>query len=186
MHRLTLSLAMIFGFVNVALAQPEDLMLEWNPVYNTVNGTIELRGSANIAGQQWFYVEAAPYEAGADAIWTPVTSFSFVPVINDALGAWDTSILNDGFYQIRLHAVNSEQESVYYAVGPVAVNNDGGIINTEAVQVLAAPAAPLAFKENRLPLPVGGHVQEFDAGSSCRYGFSWHDLGQETSPVRDF
>ena len=176
MRHLYIVLAMIIGLAAGVSAQSDELMLDWNPVYNTVRGTVELRGSANIPGQQWFFVEAAPYIAGADAAWTPIVSFQMSPVVNGSLGTWNTSILNDGFYQIRLHAVNSDQESLYYTLAPIAVNNDGGLVNTEPVQVIGAPAAPAAFIENRLPLPVGGHVSSFDEEAQAAMnaaGLTW-------------
>ena len=72
MRHLYLVWAMIIGLAAGVSAQSDELMLNWDPVYNTVRGTVELRGSANIPDQQWFFVEAAPYQAGADATWTPV------------------------------------------------------------------------------------------------------------------
>ena len=176
MRRLYALLAIILGFAGVLSAQSADLMLGWDPVYNTVRDIVNLHGSANIPDQQWFFVEAAPYEAGAEAPWAPIVSYQMSPVVNGHLGKWDTRVMKDGFYQLRLHAVNSAQESSFYVLGPIAVNNDGNLVNTEPVQVLAAPAAPIAFIENRLPLPVGGHIQAFDETSQAALhtaGMTW-------------
>ena len=109
MRHLYLVLAMIIGLAAGVSAQSDELMLDWDPVYNTVRGTVELRGSANIPGQQWFFVEAAPYIAGADAAWTPIVSFQMAPVVDGSLGTWNTSILNDGFYQVS--AARRQQRS---------------------------------------------------------------------------
>ena len=176
MRHLFLLIAMLMVLMAVAGAQTDELMLEWDPVYNTVRGSVELRGTANIPDQQWFFVEAAPYIAGADANWTPIVSFQMTPVVDGALGTWNTSVLNDGFYQVRLHAVNSAQESLYYVLAPIAVNNDGDTINTEPVQVVGAQAAPVAYIENRLPLPVGGHIKTFSEEAQAAMetaGMTW-------------
>ncbi len=176
MRHLSLLLVVILGLAGGVAAQPAELMLQWDPVYNTVSGAVKLRGSANIPDQQWFFVEAAPYVDAADAAWAPIVSFQMSPVVDDVIGTWNTTLLTDGFYQIRLHAVNSAQESLYYVLAPIAVNNDGGIINTEPVQVLESPAAPVEFIENRLPLPLGGHIQDFDEESQAALrasGMTW-------------
>ena len=164
-------------------------MLQWNPVYNTVRGTVELQGSANIPDQQWYFVEVAPYDPASPATaWTPIVSPSFAAVSDASLGSWNTLILTDGFYQLRLHAVNGAMESVFYTLAPILVNNDGDLVNLEAVAVidqLAAPAAPAApgdaqaappMLENRLPLPVGGHIAQFNERSLAAMqsaGMTW-------------
>ncbi len=167
MRRLSLLIILILSMVGVASAQPTELTLTWDPVRNTVTGTVELNGTANIPDQQWFYVEAAPYDpAQPEAVWTPISSLQFDPVVDGALGVWNTTLLADGFYQVRLHTVNGAQESLHYALAPILVNNDGELVNLEPVDVIAGPgmaqASVVAQLENRLPLPVGGHILHFD------------------------
>ncbi|MCY4247454.1 MAG: hypothetical protein OXE95_07765 [Chloroflexi bacterium] len=165
MRNLFLILLLITALGGATLAQSDDLSLVWSPVYNTVRGTVDLRGTANIADQQWYLFEAAPYDAGQDAMWMPVVSPSFAPVIDAELGRWNTGILADGFYQLRLHAVDSAQASHVYALGPILVNNNGSdLVNLEPVERILPLPKPLAAPEvvNRLPLPVGGHVLHFD------------------------
>ncbi len=149
-----------------ALAQSPDLNMVWSPVYNTVQGIIDIRGTANIADQQWYLFEAAAHEAGADAAWIPVVSPGFTPVIDAELGKWNTSILADGFYQLRLHAVDGEQASHFYTLGPILVNNNrSDLVNLEPVQPILPSLEPQRVLApeivNRLPLPVGGHVLHF-------------------------
>ena len=166
MRNLLLVLMLITTLGGSVLAQSDDLTLVWSPVYNMVRGTVDLRGTANIADQQWYLFEAAPYDAGADAVWMPVVSPSFAPVIDADLGKWNTGILADGFYQLRLHAVDSAQESHFYTLGPILVNNNrSDLVNLEPVEPILpslepqlAPSPPVV---NRLPLPVGGHVLHF-------------------------
>ena len=181
MRYLYLLWLMIFAVAGAISAQSGELMLEWDPVRNTVSGTVELIGSANIPDQQWFFVEAAPYDpAQPEAAWTPIASLQFAPVVDGSLGSWNTLILTDGFYQVRLHAVNSAQESLHYALAPILVNNDGGLVNLEPVAVIAgqgmAPAGGAPQLENRLPLPVGGHISHFDDESQAAMrsaGMTW-------------
>lgn len=177
MRHFTVLLVIMLGFIGILSAQTPELRLDWDPVANTVRGSVELRGTANIADQLWFYVEAAPYEnMGQDIAWTPVVSPQIKPVLDGRLGAWNTEVFTDGFYQLRLHAVNGAQESLVYALAPILVNNDGRLANSELVQVIDEPEAAPPWLENRLPLPVGGHIQNFDEATQAvltSAGMTW-------------
>ena len=164
-------------------AQDSDLMLQWDPVRNTVRGSVDLIGAVNIPDLQWYFVEAAPHESGdAEIMWTPISSLEFTPVVDGKLGVWNTTMLADGFYQIRLHAVNAAQESLYYGLAPLLVNNNNSnLVNLEPVLPLgadedtSASAAP-AFIENRLPIPLGGHIKYFNERSQAALesaGMTW-------------
>jgi hypothetical protein len=164
----------------------DDLRLDWDAALNTVTGTVALSGTANIPNQQIYFVEAAPYDPAnlETDQWTPVVLPQFAPVVDAALGTgtWDTTKFTDGLYQLRVHAVNQNNDSLFYTVGPIAVNNGGAIANTEQVAVLNMPSATASTEpatggdvlvidgvemvgspdvENRLPIPVGGHVRHF-------------------------
>ena len=162
MRHLSLLLIILLVCLSPISAQSPELLLEWDPAYGTVRGSVDLQGSANIEDQLWFYVEAAPYDSEA---WTPVSSPQMAPVIDGGLGSWNTAVFTDGFYKLRLHAVNGAGESLLYVLGPILVNNDGGLVSGQLVEVMAMPgdagmqSAPVL--ENRLPLPVGGHIQSF-------------------------
>ena len=183
MRLFTLAFVMLLAVAAPLSAQSSELMLEWNPVYNTVRGTVELQGSANIPDQQWYFVEVAPYDpASPGGAWTPIVSPNFSAVADASLGSWNTLVLTDGFYQLRLHAVNGAMESVYYTLAPILVNNDGDLVNLEAVAVIDEPGAPADAQtappmlENRLPLPVGGHIAQFNERSLAALqstGMTW-------------
>ena len=182
MRRLTLSLLIALALASMTRAQDSDLTLNWNPVYNTIRDTVQVVGSANIPDQFYFFLEAAPWGETDDApTWTPVTSFVMSAVVNDALGAWHTSRFADGFYQLRLHAVNSANESAHYVIAPILINNGSSdLVNFEPVEALALPGAAQAAGppqlENRLPLQVGGHIKTFDEKSQAAMraaGMTW-------------
>ena len=162
-------------------AQDSDLMLRWDPVRNTVSGRVDIMGSANIPDLQWFFVEAAPHAGGeAEITWTPISSLEFAPVVDGRLGIWNTTMLTDGFYQIRLHAVDAAQESHFYGLAPILVkNNDSDLLNFEPVVPLGAEAsasAAPAMLENRLPMSLGGHVKYFNERSQAALeaaGMTW-------------
>ena len=181
MRRLSLITLVILSLAGLSSAQDNELMLQWDPVRNTVTGSVEVLGTASIPDQFYFYLEAAPWDPAEEApTWKPVVSFQMTPVVDGSLGTWNTRIFTDGFYQLRLHAVNSADESFHYVLAPILVNNDGELVNIEPVEVITmpgtAPADSAPQLENRLPLQVGGHVQHFavaaqDAMQSA--GMTW-------------
>ncbi len=196
MRRLTWLLLLGFVFTSLSAAQTADLWLEWDPAQNIIAGSVELRGAANIPDQQFFYVEAAQYDPALPEteLWTPIVLPPASTIGDGDIGIWHTAVFPDGLYQVRLHAINSAQESFYYALAPIAINNDGGTSNSEPVQVIQnsamvessgdMPAAESAAAgmigspqvENRLPIPVGGHVLRFgDAAKAAMKsaGMTW-------------
>ena len=177
MRRLSLLLLVVPFLSAISNAQSTDLILDWDPAVNTVTGSIELTGTANIPDQEFFYVEAARFDPAMPETdqWAPVVLPPVNTLVDGAIGTWHTSISLDGLYQLRLHAINSEGDSFFYVIAPIAINNDGTITNNEPVQVIdytaATPAESVESAEpqtvpapevtNRLPIPVGGHVLHF-------------------------
>ena len=124
MRPISLILILVFSIGAMVFAQEGELKLTWNPVRNTISGNVEVVGSANIADQFYFFLEAAPWDPDdAAPTWQPVTSFVMAPVIDGALGSWNTGRFPDGFYQLRLHALNSASESFHYVLAPILINN---------------------------------------------------------------
>jgi hypothetical protein len=181
MRRLTLLLLIALALAGISSAQEGELGLRWSPVWNTIADTVDVIGTANIADQFYYFLEAALWDPADDApAWMPVTSFAMTPVTDDLLGKWNTGLFPDGFYQLRLHAVNGAQESFYYALAPILINNDGELVNLEPVEAVDMPgmaqASAATVLENRLPLQVGGHIKNFDDESQAAMrtaGMTW-------------
>ncbi len=197
MLRLTWLLLLTFVFAFVSAAQTADLRLEWDPAHNIITGSVDLRGTANVPDQQFFYVEAAQYDPSMPEtdLWTPIVLPPMAAIVDGEIGAWHTAVFPDGLYQVRLHAINSAQENFYYVLAPIAINNDGQTMNSVPVQVIentamtvtaedmpaedesaGAQMIPAPQVENRLPIPVGGHVLHFgDAAKAAMKsaGMTW-------------
>lgn len=90
-----------------------------SPVANArLRGTIEIRGSAYLGGNFWFYkVEYAPLSA--PEAWV-VIIYAEREVREGLLGTWDTATVPDGTYNLRLTVVypdgNYEQTSLRQVV----------------------------------------------------------------------
>lgn len=181
MVRKILTLLIALSLTSLSSAQEGELKLTWSPVLNTITDTVDVIGSANIPDQFYFYLEAATWDPADPAPrWQPVTSFVMSPVVDGLLGSWNTTRFADGFYQLRLHALNSANESFHYALAPILINNAGDLVNLEPVEVVAMPGMETARAapklENRLPLQVGGHIKSFDADTQAALraaGMTW-------------
>ena len=187
MQRLTLIFLISLALTGLASAQEGELEVTWSPVWNTISDTVDVVGSANIPDQFYFFLEAAPWDPADPApAWQPVTSFLMSQVVDGPLGSWNTTRFPDGFYQLRLHALNSANESFHYALAPILINNNNSdLVNLEPVEIVSMPgmetaaAAPQSDApplENRLPLQVGGHIKNFDADTQAALsaaGMTW-------------
>lgn len=160
-------------FPAFAAAQDETVTITWPPPVYDLTGTVNIIGTVNPPQLQSYFLEAAAYSLSADAdnenvIWQPVSLPAATPVTNGVIAQWNTTVVPDGVYQLRVRAVLTTGESLFAAVAPLRVANtlerpEGG--GASAVPVVIAPTAttpptptPIALRENELPIPVGGHV----------------------------
>lgn len=86
-----------------------------------VSGVVEIRGQAQVPGFQFFKVEYAPQGSEKWAlIGTDVTQ---TPVTNGRLALWQTGLVPDGVYSIRLRVVDVTGNYCEASVQPVTVTN---------------------------------------------------------------
>lgn len=97
------------------------------PVY-TLRGLFPVRGSANVADMRGYFLEYRALNADLtpqdDSVsWTPATIVSQAPVLNDLLGEWDTTLAEDGLYELRLRILPRTGEALAVTVSPLRVEN---------------------------------------------------------------
>jgi hypothetical protein len=116
----------------------------------TVQGTIQIIGSADHPAFQFYVVEVSP--EGQEA-WQFVTDGTN-PVVNGPLATWDTIALPDGAYRIRLRVVRLDGNYSETFAQPVTVNNSQPLpTDTPAVQVTPTPATPTVTPTALPPTP---------------------------------
>lgn len=207
MRPIAIFLAALLGFSLTVSAQEDNVNITFPlPVYD-VAGQVAVMGTVNPPDLQTYFLEAAVYDpsSSAEPLWIPISLPSSVPVTNGVLAQWITSLLPDGVYQIRLHVLLKSGEEVYDVVSPIRVANqitrpDGA---TPAPQLMgpiatAAPTQPpptaVPLAENRLPVPVGGHISGFNEDAiepMRRAGLTWikwqipYTIGDPLDGARD-
>ncbi len=144
MRKLFLTLASLF-IATIALSvvaqDSGTVTINWPPEQNTVSGTVDVVGTVNLPNLDSFFLEVGEYTADGSEppLWIPISLPQRAPVNNASLGQWATTLVSDGFYQLRLHIVLQDGTNTYYTLAPIAVNNLGQTVGTEPVRVLQAP-----------------------------------------------
>lgn len=88
-----------------------------------VRGLVPVEGSATHASFQKYEVHFGPEPNPGDQ-WTPIGGSPFsVPVVQGRLGLWDTTIIPDGLYSLRLRVVRLDGNYDEYFVRGVRVGN---------------------------------------------------------------
>lgn len=155
---------------NVAISFPP-------PVY-MLGGEVDIVGTANAARQVSFYLEVQPLgsdlevDTSPNGIWIPATLGQQVAVVENILGTWDTSTVQDGLYALRL-TVNRQVGGPVFAISsPLRVDNNApalaAVLNTTSAldedndinsALLALTATAAANTGGSVPAaPAGGTV----------------------------
>lgn len=88
-----------------------------------VRGLVPVEGSATHSQFQKYEVHYGPEPNPGDQ-WTPIGGSPFtVPVVQGRLGLWDTTIIPDGIYSLRLRIVRLDGNYDEYFVRGVQVSN---------------------------------------------------------------
>ena len=121
------------------------------PVY-VVRGNLDIRGTVATAGMRNFFVEFRPLaldmmmadESAEEEAWLPATLSKISPVSDDVLGTWNTALVRDGLYELRL-LINTGEGQSFFRVSPIRVENDPP--DFAADQQMVVVEAPTAMPE---------------------------------------
>ncbi len=88
-----------------------------------VRGLVPIEGSATHPQFQKYEIHYGPEPNPGDQ-WTPIQGSPFtVPVVQGRLGLWDTTIITDGLYSLRLRVVRLDGNYEEYFVRSIQVSN---------------------------------------------------------------
>lgn len=156
--------ASVPAFAQTATSVPPDpnASITWPPPVYVLRGEFEIRGSASLPNMTNYFIEFRPLEdtfgvegpvateeAGAsEEVFFPAILPSSTPVQNEVLGVWDTTLVPDGLYEIRLTVNVSQGAPVTHIVSPLRIENEPppfvqpGINLTPQVQPTVPVAVP--------------------------------------------
>lgn len=104
-----------------------DAVILWPPPVYVLRGEVEIFGSANLPNMRSYFIS---YRA-IDDEFEPISN-EFVPAMlprpfsveNDVLGVWDTTMTDDGLYELRLTVNVRGAAPVVHIVSPLRVENN--------------------------------------------------------------
>jgi hypothetical protein len=106
-----------------------------------VRGMVPIEGSATHPQFQKYEIHYGPEPNPGDQ-WTPIAGSPFtVPVVQGRLGLWDTTVIPDGLYSLRLRVVRLDGNYEDYFVRGVMVSNTRPT-ETPTRQATPTPAGP--------------------------------------------
>ncbi len=104
--------------------------ITWPPPVYLLRGQFEVRGAANLPNMSTHFLEYRPLDAAGNPPpdtfpWIPATLPSASAVLDDVLGIWDTTIVPDGLYELRLTInVTGATDPVHHEVRPLRIENN--------------------------------------------------------------
>jgi hypothetical protein len=132
----TLWLGQIPGALAAPPTQGEDLAIISSPASNAVvRDAVPIMGSADYPSFQFYIIELSPEPVGDQ--WQIIGEIHDQPVVNGVLETWNTALVPDGSYTLRLRVVRL----------------DGNYSEGYAQQVVVSNAAPLPT-DTPTPAPV--------------------------------
>ncbi|MCU0479724.1 MAG: SH3 domain-containing protein [Anaerolineae bacterium] len=97
------------------------------PIY-TLRGEVSVFGSANLPNMSNYFLEFRPVVNRPNTVnneaWTPASLPATTPISDNVLGVWDTSIVADGLYELRLTINVRGQSATYFVVSPLRIENE--------------------------------------------------------------
>jgi hypothetical protein len=120
----------------------------------SVRGQVPIEGSATHPQFQKYEIHYGP-EPNPGNQWTPIGGSPFtVPVVQGRLGLWDTTIIPDGLYSLRLRIVRLDGNYDEYVVHGIQVSNTQPT-ETPTPRDTATPAGPTDTPQPTLTVVIG-------------------------------
>ncbi|MBE7469423.1 MAG: hypothetical protein DPW09_24625 [Anaerolineae bacterium] len=152
---LATGLAPLARVMAAPVLQGEDLAIIDAPASNAVvRGQVQIIGSSDHPSFQFYIIEFSPEPVTGDQ-WQIIGATRNTPVINGVLETWDTTLVPDGSYTLRLRTVRLDGNYTEAFSQQVVVANTQPLptdtpVPTEEVEVIV-PAGPPT--ETPTPLP---------------------------------
>lgn len=140
--------------------------INWPPPVYLLRGEVSLRGTANLPGMTSYYIEYRALDddltAPESRAFLPVTLPSGTPVVDDVLGAWDTTAVADGLYELRLNVVTPGGDMMRQVLGPLRVENERMADEEMTVVTVVEEETPVPDESPRVTARVNANVRTGD------------------------
>ena len=103
--------------------------ISWPPPVYVLRGESTVRGTANLPNMTSYFLEfrllnddLTPMDTNVP--WIPALLPASRPVVDDVLGVWNTAVIPDGMYELRLTINLSGSQPQFARVSPVRIENN--------------------------------------------------------------
>jgi PKD repeat protein/ABC-type branched-subunit amino acid transport system substrate-binding protein len=150
-----------------------------------VSGTVSIRGSAIHPNFQSFTVEVGP-DPNPSNVWIPINDQT-IPVLNGTLASWNTTILPDGVYQLRLQILLRDGTRYMTVTNGIRVSNAPPTA-IPSTPIIAPPIAAFALNGSvgSAPFTVSFANRSFGNVNSLRWDFGDGTSSTEANPVHTY
>ncbi len=149
--------------------------INWPPPVYVLRGETSLRGTVNLAEMTGYFIEYRALDEDLSAPdtrdWLPVTLPSTTPVVDDVLGTWDTSGVDDGLYELRLTVIVSGADTQRRTLGPLRVENpvpaapEMEVEEVAEIETVVEETTPVPDETPRVTARVNANVRAGDSTS---------------------
>jgi len=169
-------------FVIPAFAQESNIAITWPPPDIGLKGIIQVQGTINPPGMQSYFLAVADFNADPAVVqWTPISLPDTRPVYDGVIFDWDTTVLPNGDYRLRVYVLLTTGEHIYTEVGPIRIDNQAVVPGSETATPFPTNTpqptpVPHPTIVNTLPLSVGGQVDALEdsaANFMASAGMTW-------------
>ncbi len=168
------SLALLAA-VSAAGAQGSTVVITSPQPNSEVFGVVDVTGSVSSPDLRNYSLEVTTSADLSTARWTPVTLPARAPVQDGLIAQWDTSIVPDGTYTLRLRVALTNGATETVVVEGITVANAGAPVQAQA-EDQGPVLVPRPDVVNELPVPVGGQMDTLDeehANLLAEAGITW-------------
>ncbi len=137
-------------FAQIITPEPNpNASITWPPPVYVVRGEFPVRGTASLPNMTNYFIEFRPLNPdltpqSANDVWLPAILPSTFAVQDGVLGTWNTTLVDDGLYELRLTVNVSQGTAVTQVVSPLRIENIPSPFAATPTPTLA-PALPTAF-----------------------------------------
>jgi PKD repeat protein len=152
-----------------------------------VSGAVNVIGSAVHPLFAQYQLEFGPDPNSAE-LWYPVVPVQYFPVQDNSLGVWNTTIIPDGGYQLRLRVFLRDGTSLTTISNGLQVRNTRPTPAPSATPAVARPTAAFAQSATLGELPLTVQFTNYSSGVISSYQWTFGDgtSSSEVNPVKTF
>ncbi len=138
---------------------------------NVVAGNVQVLGAAIHPQFLQYQLEYGP-DPNPGNLWYPATGIVQTPVLNGLLGIWNTTVVQDSTYQLRLHVTLRDGTSLVTVVNNIRIQNQAPTPIPSATPNIARPIA--AFTQDRTTGQAPLIVKFLNQSSGVITTYSWN------------